>query len=52
MDPIGTFRTPYEMRVELVTQALLASSTLDSDVAKTAAVQVLRALDSIPERIR
>lgn len=50
MDSTITFKTPYEKRLELVTQALMASSTLDNDVAHTAAVQVLHALDSIPEK--
>ncbi|QSM03773.1 hypothetical protein PROPHIGD15-1_116 [Mycobacterium phage prophiGD15-1] len=52
MDSTITFQTPYEKRVELVVQALMASSTLDNDVAQIAAVQVLHALDSVPEKIR
>lgn len=52
MDSTTRFQAPYGKRVDLVTEALMASSTLDSDVAHAAAVQVLRALDSIPERIR
>jgi Family of unknown function (DUF6307) len=52
MDAQTTFRTPYEKRVELVKQTLMTSSTLDDDSAGKLAVQVLHALDSIPERIR
>jgi len=52
MESTITFRTPYEKRVELVAQALVASSTLDDDAAKSAAVYVLHALESIPETIR
>ncbi|ASF94436.1 hypothetical protein CEG92_00560 [Mycobacterium avium subsp. paratuberculosis] len=58
-----TFRTPYERRVELVKQTLITSAIFDDDSAGTSAifdddsagklaVQVLRALDSIPEKIR
>jgi hypothetical protein len=39
-------------RVELVKQTLMTSSTLDDDIAGELAVEVLRALDSIPETIR
>lgn len=52
MDSTITFQTPYEKRLELATQALMASSTLDNDVAQRAAAHVLQALDSIPEKIR
>lgn len=52
MNSTITFQTPYEKRVELVAQALMASSTLDNDVANKLAVEVLRALNSIPEKVR
>lgn len=47
-----TVRTPYETRVELVKQTLMTSATLGDDSAGKLAVQVLHALDSIPEKIR
>ncbi|QPM69700.1 DUF6307 family protein [Mycobacterium avium] len=47
-----TFRTPYEKRVELVKQTLITSAIFDDDSAGKLAVQVLRALNSIPEKIR
>ena len=47
-----TFRTPYENRLELVKTTITAHSKLDADVAETLAVEVLRALNSIPEKIR
>jgi Family of unknown function (DUF6307) len=45
-----TFRSPYEKRVELVKQTLMAFSTLDGDTAAKLAVQVLHTLNSIPEK--
>jgi hypothetical protein len=52
MNAPTTFHTPYEKRVELVKQTLMTSATLDDDSAGNLAVQVLHALDSIPEKIR
>lgn len=52
MNAPTTFRTPYENRVELVKQTLVTSAMLDDDSAGKLAVEVLRALDSIPEKIR
>lgn len=52
MNAPTTFRTPYEKRVALVKQTLMTSSTLDADTAGKLAVQVLHALDSMPETIR
>lgn len=52
MNSPTTFRTPYEKRVELVKQTLMASSTLDDDLAGKLAVEVLKALNSISETIR
>ena len=45
-------RTPYDRRVELVKDTIMANSQLDDDVAWALAVQVLHALNSIPEKIR
>ncbi|QCH22591.1 DUF6307 family protein [Mycobacteroides salmoniphilum] len=52
MDSPATFTSPYEKRVELVKQALMSASSLDSSVAGELAVEVLRALNSIPEKVR
>jgi Family of unknown function (DUF6307) len=45
-------RTPYDRRVELVKDTIMANSQLDDDVAWALAVHVLHALNSIPEKIR
>lgn len=47
-----TFRTPYENRLDLVKTTITAHSKLDDDVAGTLAVEVLHALNSIPEKVR
>ncbi len=47
-----TFRTPYENRLDLVRTTITAHSKLDDDVAGQLAVEVLRALNSIPEKVR
>jgi Family of unknown function (DUF6307) len=47
-----TFRTPYDTRLELVTDIITAHSTIDADKAGELAAHVLRALNSIPEKIR
>jgi hypothetical protein len=47
-----TIRTPYEIRVELVKDTITAHSGLDDAAAGELAVRVLRALNSIPEKIR
>ena len=52
MNAPTTFHTPYENRVELVKQKLMTSATLDDDSAGKLAVEVLHALDSIPEKVR
>ncbi|MCV7251764.1 hypothetical protein HZU40_14380 [Mycolicibacterium fluoranthenivorans] len=52
MNAPTTIRTPYQRRVELVKETLLTSATLDDDSAGKLAVQVLHALDTIPEKIR
>jgi hypothetical protein len=46
-------RSPYENRLELVKTTITAHSKLDDDVAGELAVEVLRALASIPaQRVR
>ena len=52
MIPGTTLRTPYENRLRLVQDTLTMNSALDDDAAGKLAVHVLRALDSIPEKIR
>ncbi|WP_181779958.1 DUF6307 family protein [Pseudonocardia pini] len=45
-------QTPYERRVELVTEVVTANSTIKESAAVALAVQILSALDHIPERVR
>jgi hypothetical protein len=46
-------RSPYENRIELVKTTITAHSKLDDDAAGELAVEVLRALNSIPaQRVR
>ena len=47
-----TFRTPYDLRVDLVKNTITAHSELGDDAAGKLAVQVLHTLASIPEKIR
>ena len=47
-----TFRTPYELRVDLVANTITAHSELDDEAAGKLAVHVLGALNSIPEKMR
>ena len=47
-----TFRTPYENRVTLVKDAIKAHSKLGDKAADDLAVNVLEALDTIPEKMR
>jgi Family of unknown function (DUF6307) len=47
-----TLRSPYDNRVQLVHDALTTYSALDHEAAGKLAVQVLRALDSVPEKVR
>ncbi|MCV7170795.1 hypothetical protein H7I41_12810 [Mycobacterium manitobense] len=47
-----TFRSPYDVRVELVKDTITAHSKLKDDAAGELAVHVLHALSSIPERVR
>ena len=45
-------KTPYEHRVARVRDAVRKNSELDDAAATALAVQVLNALDTIPEKIR
>ena len=45
-------RTPYDVRVDIVKDAILAHSKLDDQDAGELAVHVLHALNSIPEKVR
>ena len=47
-----TLRTPYDVRVDIVKDAIMAHSKLDDDAANELAVHVLQALNSIPEKVR
>ena len=44
--------SPYENRVRLVQDTLTSYSALEHEAAGKLAVQVLHALDSIPEKVR
>lgn len=46
------FRTPYDLRVELVKDTITAHSKLGDKAASELAVHVLHALNSIPEKMR
>lgn len=46
------FRTPYERRVDLVTAVVTDHSSLKKDEAVDLAVQILHAIDHIPENVR
>lgn len=46
------FRTPYEIRVDLVKDTIVARSKLKGKDAAELAEHVLQALNSIPETIR
>ncbi len=52
MASLSTFRTPYEIRLQLVTDTISAHSKLGNDAAGQLAVHVLGALNSIPEKVR
>jgi Family of unknown function (DUF6307) len=47
-----TLRTPYDIRVDIVKDAIKAHSKIGEQAAGELAVQILRALNSIPEKIR
>jgi hypothetical protein len=46
------FRTPYEIRVDLVKDTIVARSKLGDKDAADLAEHVLNALNSIPEKMR
>lgn len=48
----STFRSPYEIRVSLIEETLKKNSSLDEADARKLAVEVLHALNSIPETVR
>ncbi|BBY72987.1 hypothetical protein MINTMi198_32920 [Mycobacterium intracellulare M.i.198] len=52
MAALTTFRTPYEIRLQLVTDTISAHSKVGNDAAVKLAVHVLAALNSIPEKVR
>jgi hypothetical protein len=52
MTSFTTVRTPYDIRLQLVTDTISAHSKLGNDAAVKLAVHVLAALNSIPERVR
>lgn len=45
-------RSPYDRRVELVTETISGQSKLGDKAAGELAVHVLHVLNSIPERVR
>ncbi len=47
-----TFHTPYDLRLELVTETLKTHSKLDDKAAGELAVHVLHALNSVREKMR
>ena len=52
MTSLTTFRTPYDLRVELVRDTIRAHSKLGDKAAGELAVHVLHVLNSIPEKMR
>lgn len=47
-----TFRSPYDLRVQLVTETITTHSKVGDKAASELAVHVLHALNSIPEKMR
>jgi hypothetical protein len=47
-----TLRTPYDIRVDLVTDTIKTQSKLGDKAAGELAVHILHTLNSIPEKIR
>ena len=45
-------RSPYENRLDLIKTTITAHSNLGDDDAGVLAVEVLRVLNSIPEKVR
>lgn len=52
MSKVINFMTPYEHRVELVQKVIKENTALDENASLALAVNVLQALDRIPEKIR
>jgi Family of unknown function (DUF6307) len=52
MASLTTFRTPYEIRLQLITDTISAHSKLGNDAAGKLAEHVLDVLNSIPEKVR
>ena len=50
--PTTTLRTPYDLRLDLVADAIKTNSKLANKAANELAVHILHALNSIPEKIR
>jgi Family of unknown function (DUF6307) len=50
--PTTLRRTPYDLRVDLVKDTIKANSKIGDKAAGELAVQVLHALNSIPEKVR
>ena len=46
------FRTPYDLRLDLVRDTIKAHSKIGDKAARDLAVHVLHALNSIPEKMR
>jgi uncharacterized protein DUF6307 len=46
------FRTPYDIRVDLVKDTIMARTKLDDKDAADLAADILKALTSIPEKMR
>jgi hypothetical protein len=52
MTSATTTRTPYDLRVELVTATITEHSKLGDKAAGDLAVHILHTLTSIPEKVR
>jgi hypothetical protein len=52
MAPPTMRRTPYDLRVQLVEDIIKRHSKIGNEAAGELAVQILLALNSIPEKIR
>lgn len=52
MTSVKTFRTPYDLRLELVKDTITSHSKLGDKAASDLAVHVLQAINSMPEKIR
>lgn len=52
MASLTTSRSPYEIRLQLVTDTISAHSKLDNAEAGKLAEHVLATLNSIPEKVR